>query len=179
MSFGSLKYRVRRGHAGDRRAVLELFLAALQEHGFAAIDENVNPEVASFGATGDPARDDFVVVSGRKVCGFAILIGQSDGWGELSKVFVAPTHRGCGVGTMLIETCILTARERGVRELFLETHTAFAYARRYYERHGWTLWPTDDTTTRMYTMKVVGTARVELPKVSGVRGVASGRKAVG
>jgi GNAT superfamily N-acetyltransferase len=155
----SLKDRVRRGHRGDAKAVLEIFLAALREHGFADVEENVNSEVASFGSGRDPTQDDFVALSAGKVSGFLILTKDAEGCGELRKVFVARSHRGRGVGTLLVEASVQRAKERGYRELFLETHTAFAEARRWYERRGWTLmphWPVEVSTTRVYSMKLLG-----------------------
>jgi len=64
---------------------------------------------------------------------------------------------------MLFEQCIQVARERRYRELILESHTAFREARRYYEKHGWTLaphWPETVSPTRMYSM------RLGLPRVT-------------
>jgi GNAT superfamily N-acetyltransferase len=155
----SLKYKVRRGYRGDAWAVREIFFSALREHGFAVIAENLNAEIADFGLGKNPVQDDFVAISGGKVCGFLILLRDSEVCGELSKVFVARSHRGLGIGTMLIERCIQTAIERDYRELILETHTAFREARRYYERHGWTLaphWPEEVSPTRKYLMTLHG-----------------------
>jgi GNAT superfamily N-acetyltransferase len=154
----SLNYRVREGHRGDAAAVLDIFLSAMQEHGLTLVEENV--DLATFGSGKNPAQDDFVVVSGGKVCGFLILgPTMQDGRGELRKVFVARSHRGQGIGTMLVGQCILRAKERGYRELVLQTDTAFAQARRYYERHGWTLgphWPEEISTSRTYALRLYG-----------------------
>ncbi len=156
----SLKYRVRRGHRGDARTVVDLFFSVLREHGFDVVEDEVDAEVASFGSGTNPARDDYVVVSGGKICGFMILGPTTQpGCAELRKVFVARSHRRRGAGTLLIRECVQAAKERGCRELMLETHTAFAAARRYYEKHGWTLmphWPGAESTTRVYTMKLFG-----------------------
>ena|ERR1700722_8379008 len=156
----SLKHRVRRGHRGDAPAVLKIFRAALREHGFADAQNNVNVEIADFGAGKDSTRDELVAVSGGKVCGFLILGPTTQtGCGELLKVFVEPSQRRRGIGTLLIQQCLEVAKERGYRELMLETHTAFATGRRYYERHGWSLlphWSAEESTTRVYSMKLLG-----------------------
>jgi GNAT superfamily N-acetyltransferase len=172
----SFEYNVRRGFRSDAGEARGIFLSALREHGFAAIKENINAEIADFGR-GKSTQDDFVAVSGGKVCGFLILgpPSQDDcgelirilgapsraACGELLKVFVKPSHRGHGVGSMLIAECIKTARERGYRELMLETHAAFADARRYYEKHGWTQVPrfgAEPSPTRVYMKKLFGPA---------------------
>jgi GNAT superfamily N-acetyltransferase len=165
----SLRYRVRRAHGGDARVVLEIFLASLREHGFHDGEWNVNAEMKDFGASGDEARDDFVAVSGTKVCGFLVLLRRSERWGEISKIFVHSSHRARGVGTMLLECGFEAARERGYRELMLETHAAFAGARRYYESHGWTLWPSvEETATRMYSIRISAARPAKLEGESGV-----------
>jgi GNAT superfamily N-acetyltransferase len=176
----SLKYRVRRGHRGDARAVLGIFVSAMREHGFDVGEDDVSADVVSFGSGARPAQDDYVVVSGGKVCGFLSLGPTTQpGCAELLRVFVARSHRGRGVGTMLIEQCVGAARERGYRQLVLETHTAFVAARRYYESHGWTLlphWPGAGSTARVYERKLYGARLVEAgaethpgPGESGVR----------
>jgi len=132
-----LNYRLRAGHRSDAKRVLEIFYGALREHGFAAIPENVNAEISNFGLGTDPRFDELVALSCGKVCGFLILAPTDRAsCGELLKIFVAPSHRGQGVATMLIDECVRRATERGYRELILETHTAFATGRRYYENHG-------------------------------------------
>jgi hypothetical protein len=68
----SFKYRVRKGFRSDAGEVRDIFLSTLREHGFAAVKDNINPENASFGL-GNESQDDFVAVSGGKVCGFLIL----------------------------------------------------------------------------------------------------------
>ena len=152
----SLKYRLRCAQRGDARAAEDIFHSALSEHGFDGVSRDANSEISNFGLHKEPLRDDFVVVSGRKVCGFLILIPASDGCGEISKVFVARAFRGQGIGTMLIEGAIQRAAERGYRELMLETNTAFHGARRYYEGHGWTLVPYFETSaTRTYSIRLV------------------------
>ncbi len=137
----SLAYKIRTGSRRDINEVLRIFFAALAEHGFDPSPVNLNEEVARFGSGVEPTQDDFVAVSGGKIVGFLVLLGRTSGCGELAKVFVAPSHRNRGVGTMLIDECIATARRRGYRKLVLETHVAFRAARRYYERHGWTRGP--------------------------------------
>ena len=152
----SLQYRVRRGVQSDAKAVRDIFLAALREYGF-AVEDHPNREIVSFGTGNDPARDDFVVVSGRKVCGFLILRRQSQTCGEVSKVFVARSQRGRGNGTMLFERAVEAGKERGYRELILESNTAFREGRRYYEKHGWVLaphWPESISETRVYSMRL-------------------------
>ncbi len=138
----SLKDRVRPAHAGDARAVVHIFFDCLREHGFPVLVDASKSAVADFGSGVDPERVELVVVSAGRVSGFLILgpTGQP-GSAEIFKVFVERSHRRRGVGTLLIDEAIRIAKERGYRELVLETHTAFVDARRYYERHGWTLMP--------------------------------------
>ena len=168
----SLKYKVRRGRPADAPVALKIFLSALREHGFLTIAGSVdNAELTSFGVR-EPTRDDFVAVSGGKVVGFVTLVQDCDRTAELTKVFVAPSHRDRGVGTMLITRAVETAQARGYEGLHLETSDVFAVARRYYERHGWKRSPGDERvegrTTTTYRLSLLGARRaapvpLELP----------------
>ncbi len=146
-----LKYKLRRGRPNDARVTKKILLSALTEHGFALIDASPDAEVATFGAT-DPRRDDFVAVFAGKVVGFAILIAAGRGAGELSKVFVTRSHRGRGVGTMLIAKATATAKARGYTSLHLSTNPAFAGACAYYDHHGWKQEPTGDPEALFYRL---------------------------
>lgn len=170
----SLRYKVRRGRPADAPVALKIFLSALREHGFLTIAGSVDQaELASFGVR-EPTRDDFVAVSGGKVVGFVTSVQRCDRTAELTKVFVAPSHRDRGVGTMLITRAVQTARARGYEALHLETSEAFAGARRYYERHGWERSPGEESvegnsTTTTYRLSLLGARRaapvpLELPR---------------
>ena len=167
----SLHDRVRQGQRIDAKAVLAIFLSALQEYGFTVAKRNVSQEIATFGASSIPSRLDLVAVRGSEVCGFVVLTEPSQGCGEIAHLFVDARHRQRGLGTMLIEACVEEARNRGYRELMLETDTAFRDARRYYERHGWTLMPHfAGTTTRTYVKRLIG-AQPSTTTLRAVRGV--------
>ncbi len=134
-----LQYKIRTAQPSDARPAFLIFHAAFVEHGFWFPRENVGagPHMIDFGSGDDPARDDLVAVSAGKVCGFLVLVKRTSGCGELAKMFVAPSHRGRGVGAALHARCIARARERGYRKLVLVTEVQFAAARRFYERNGW------------------------------------------
>ena len=58
---------------------------------------------------------------------------------------------------MLFERAMEAGKERGYRELILESNTAFREGRRYYEKHGWVLaphWPETISETRVYSMRL-------------------------
>lgn len=167
-----LKYKLRRGRLDDARVVKKIFFSTLSEHGFAAIDANVNPEVATFGAA-DPTRDDFVAVSGGKVVGFIILVAARRGAGELSKVFITRSHRGRGVGTMLIARAVEAANTRGYPSLHLSTNAAFAGACAYYEHHGWERESTEDPEALLYRLRLREAPRLLPPMPPLLRGVLS------
>ncbi len=66
------------------------------------------------------------------------LYKRENGFGELKSLHVADTERGSGLGALLVELVLKTARETGLTSLGLETgHSdGFAASRRLYERHG-------------------------------------------
>ncbi|WP_432544466.1 GNAT family N-acetyltransferase [Kineococcus sp. SYSU DK002] len=61
-----------------------------------------------------------------------------DGVGEVTRLHVAATARGRGVGTRLLGAVEARARGLGLRVLRLETRRDLVEARRLYARHGFT-----------------------------------------
>lgn len=51
-------------------------------------------------------------------------------------IAVVPSHRGCGIGSRLLEAGLLWARERGLKRVELKVHEENVGARRLYERLG-------------------------------------------
>ncbi|MCT2400502.1 GNAT family N-acetyltransferase [Novosphingobium sp. HK4-1] len=58
------------------------------------------------------------------LAGFAALKHLGTGTGEVKSMRAAPSARGSGVGRALMDHVITEARQRGYRELYLETGTA-------------------------------------------------------
>jgi [ribosomal protein S18]-alanine N-acetyltransferase len=79
--------------------------------------------------------DLFLAEGEGEVLGYAALWAVLD-QGELGNLAVAPARRGRGVGTRLLRTVFQYARERGVRELYLEVRVSNTAAQRLYARHG-------------------------------------------
>ena len=55
---------------------------------------------------------------------------------ELKRMYVRPQFRGCGVGKILLQAVEAFAREKGFRELFLDTASDMHAAARLYEQNG-------------------------------------------
>ncbi len=69
-------------------------------------------------------------------CGIYPTEGLDKHCAELVKYYLAKEARGRGVGRRLMEKCILSAREMGYRELYLESMPQFSRAVRIYEKLG-------------------------------------------
>lgn len=90
----------------------------------------------------DPARRAYFILEddrGRVLggAGMAEFPGL-DGCVELQKLYLADAVKGCGLGRRLLEAVESAARERGCRQLYLETHSALVPALRLYQRAGFT-----------------------------------------
>jgi GNAT superfamily N-acetyltransferase len=77
----------------------------------------------------------FALLDGA-VVGTCALIRHNDGLFELSKMAVADTHQGHGIGTQLLMHVIEWARSRSIKALFVETNTVLERAVRLYQRVG-------------------------------------------
>ena len=63
----------------------------------------------------------FVARHDRHIIGCAAMVNSGDGWAEIKRMFVAPAARGQQLGRKLLQKIELTAVERGVPVLRLET----------------------------------------------------------
>lgn len=81
----------------------------------------------------------YVAESGSTLLGGAGIFpspGLPDGTCELVKMYLRPEARGKGLGRMLIDKCLETAREKGYKRVYLETMPELAKAVKTYERFG-------------------------------------------
>lgn len=62
--------------------------------------------------------------------------GLPDGTCELVKMYLLPEARGIGLGRMLMERCLETARNNGFRQIYLETLPELNLAVKVYEKFG-------------------------------------------
>ena len=56
----------------------------------------------------------------------------------LEELYVAPAHRGRGLGTRMMARVLSEIRKRGAGEMQINVDEVDAGARRFYERHGFT-----------------------------------------
>jgi GNAT superfamily N-acetyltransferase len=77
-----------------------------------------------------------VARDGTTVVGTAALVDNGDATAELKRMFVSPSARGLGVGSLLLGAVEDRARDSGIRVLRLETGLPQAAAIALYEKHG-------------------------------------------
>lgn len=78
----------------------------------------------------------YMAVRNGEEVGCVALIPMSDGVFELSKMAVAPSLRGLGLGRALLQRAIAEARALGASSLFLGSNTKLESAVRLYESAG-------------------------------------------
>jgi putative acetyltransferase len=61
---------------------------------------------------------------------------------ELVKLYLSPKARGKGIGKLLMEKCIATAKELGYKKIYLETMPELTIAIPMYEKFGFIYLPT-------------------------------------
>ena len=73
------------------------------------------------------------VIGGVGFCEFS----HFDSCVELQKIYVDGTHKGLGLGRILLAYVEERARELGFRQMYLETHTNLGIAISMYKSHGY------------------------------------------
>jgi putative acetyltransferase len=127
----------RRAELRDRDAVVALVFDTLRSYGIQPEPHGLDADVMRFGDTGDRSIAEFVAVVDDRAVGSVALRDRCDGTGHVSKFFVDAAMRGKGIGRGLLELAVGEARDRGLRELDLETRSQFVAAVHLYESTGW------------------------------------------
>lgn len=74
-------------------------------------------------------------------CGIFPTNGLPEGCVELVKYYVAAEHRGRGVGSMLMQQCITSAKELGYTQMYLESFPELGQAVSIYRKVGFEYLP--------------------------------------
>lgn len=85
----------------------------------------------------------FAILGGVPAVGVALVTLRANVWSDgpvalLDEMYVAPAHRGTGIGSTIVEHMIRTCRELGVAEIEINVDESDADTMRFYERHGFT-----------------------------------------
>ena len=83
-----------------------------------------------------PVYHTFLVEDGGQVCGYGCLILLFED-AELANIAVAPTHRGRGVGKLLMEKMHSYAKTFGAERMLLEVRVSNQNAIGLYEKYGY------------------------------------------
>jgi len=140
--------RVREARPDERARIGELTRAAYAEYArtmqpdaWAALESALRSSLSDdTGLTRLVAELDGVVVGSAAlyapgIDAYGSLASRTD-WPEVRLVAVAPTARGRGIASALVDECARRARRAGATTLGLHTSTSMAAARRLYERMG-------------------------------------------
>jgi putative acetyltransferase len=138
--------RLRKIEKRDNRGIAELIRSVFREFG---IDR---PGTVYF----DPTTDDlyslfmesgsvyWIAEDGDRIiggCGIYPTPGLPEGYAELVKFYLLPEYRGKGIGRMLMEQNIESARNLGYNQLYLESMPELRKAIGMYEKAGFRFIP--------------------------------------
>jgi GNAT superfamily N-acetyltransferase len=86
----------------------------------------------------DPRRAIITAAQDGRIIGYAMLIrdDSSDDSAELSKMYVVSDHHGGGVSTALMDHTLATAKEWGMRRVWLGVNQGNQRAQRFYAKNG-------------------------------------------
>jgi putative acetyltransferase len=133
--------RIRPIEARDNVALATVIRNTLSEFGTA------HPGTVYYDSTTDalfelfqkPQAVYYVVESGGQVMGGGGIYpteGLPVDTCELVKMYLLPQARGKGIGKLLIEKCIDAAKEKGFKNIYLETMPELKQALKVYEKYG-------------------------------------------
>jgi GNAT superfamily N-acetyltransferase len=97
--------------------------------------------VADYATDHDPGREGAWIaeIDGERAGCVFLVAGDEPPVAKLRILLVAPTARGLGSGTRLVEECVAFARDAGYRAITLWTNEVLISARKIYQAFGFTL----------------------------------------
>jgi GNAT superfamily N-acetyltransferase len=131
-------YRLRPGTKADGPALQELIFDILQTYGLrpepAGTDADLLDVQTNYTASG--GWFEVLLDPQGNIIGSVGLAVVRPGVVELRKMYLHAAHRGCGLGSLLLERALSEARRLGIVRVTLETAHALREAIRLYERAG-------------------------------------------
>src|SRR5579871_3544702 len=117
-------FTIRPFNCEDQAAARSLILEGLGEH-FGFIDETLNPDVDDIAANYVQHNYPFIVAecAGMLIGTAALILGGSSA--RMVRVSVHVDYRRQGIATALVEYLLTLARQRGMREVWVETTTGW------------------------------------------------------
>ncbi|GAA0218769.1 hypothetical protein GCM10010492_15820 [Saccharothrix mutabilis subsp. mutabilis] len=132
----------------DSFTTATVFAVHQDPHGFTLHEVPVDPPLTKVFPPdeGDDLPEDGFVAEHDGLKGFVSVEHQT--WNRrlvIRQLTVAPTHRGRGIGTRLMELALAEGRRHGARTAWLETSSVNVPAVRAYQRMGFALCGLDTT----------------------------------
>jgi N-acetylglutamate synthase-like GNAT family acetyltransferase len=141
--------------AADTEAVVKLVLGIQQQEFGVPITADEQPDLLNVTAYYQRARGNFWVASDNgRIVGTIGLLDVGEARGVLRKMFVAASHRGTGVASELLHTCLTWARMEGMTEVLLGTTERMKAAHRFYEKWGFVEVPATSLPSSFPRMRV-------------------------
>jgi GNAT superfamily N-acetyltransferase len=118
----------------DVSGVRDLLIAGLTER-WGVYERSLDPDIERF-PLGCATCVVLVAKSAGTVVGTGTLRPLDPGCAELVRMSVADTRRRTGIGRLILNQLLLSARERSVATVRVETTAGWSSAVRFYLRHG-------------------------------------------
>ena len=126
----------------DQTAAKTLILRGLEEH-WGVLDLTKNPDLDDIAAS--YADGVFLVaLQGEELVGTGALLPETEGVGRIVRMSVATALRRHGLGKALLDRLCTAARQKGYRQLVLETTKTWDDAIGFYTRYGFRTVHIDD-----------------------------------
>lgn len=128
--------RIRRFRKADARAVRRLVEAVLREHGLWRSHIPFMSDLEDVARAYRRPGDFLVVEAGRRIVGSGGVLPCGRGRGSLQRMYLLKAWRGRGLGRAVLERLLASSRERGLKELTLETAPRLKPAIALYRAYG-------------------------------------------
>jgi len=121
----------------EQEAVRSLILEGLREH-WGTIDPALNRDLDDL-TTADSDRLVLVATDGPQLVGTGTVVRRDERCAEVVRMSIDAAHRRAGIGRLLIDELVATARRWGCERAVLETTASWTDVVQFYERSGFSL----------------------------------------
>lgn len=126
--------RVDPSHPAARHALIRYLEEVGSLIGVAVVGPHEVDDVDSYRA---PSGAFLVMREGEEVIGCGAVRTIDEGFGEIKRMWIEPSHRGRGLGSRLLDEVEATSRHLGHRVVRLDTNEVLHIAMRLYETRGY------------------------------------------
>lgn len=141
--------KIRNYKKGDEEAVIEVVKTVLEGHSLKLDLSTTDSDLIDIEESYIKNGGYFIVLEDRgRIIGSCGLYREADEVMELRKMYLYKEYQGRGLGKQMMNLVFEKCKERGIKEIILETNSVLQPAIKLYEKYGFERYDSDHLASR-------------------------------